>query len=56
MAQKMKIKPPFKKKKQKGNQNAMVQRNFEHQIITLKDYTKLIKEGTDIDLVFLLKN
>ena len=38
MAKKMGVKPPFKKKNSKGNQNAMTQQKFEHQIITLDDY------------------
>jgi FMN phosphatase YigB (HAD superfamily) len=45
MAKKMGVKPPFKKKKSKGNQNAMVQQKFEHQIISLDEFTKLINEG-----------
>lgn len=45
MAKKMKVKPPFKKKKEKGNQNAMVQRKFEHEIITFDNFKNLLKEN-----------
>jgi len=38
MAKKLGVKPPFKKKKEKGNQNAMVQRNYEHQILSFKEF------------------
>jgi FMN phosphatase YigB (HAD superfamily) len=45
MAKKMGVKPPFKKKKSKGNQNAMKQQKFEHQIITLDEFVKKINEN-----------
>jgi len=45
MAKKMGVKTPFKKKKSKGNQNSMVQRKFEHQIITLDEFTKKLNEN-----------
>ena len=38
MAKKLNIKLPFKKKKEKGNQNAITQQKFEHQIVTLEDF------------------
>ena len=38
MAKKMKVKPPFKKKKSSKNQNKMVQRKFEHEITPLDDF------------------
>jgi len=44
MAKKMKIKPPFQKKTQKENQNAMKQQKFEHKIITLDEFVKEINE------------
>lgn len=45
MAKKMGVKPPFKKKKAKGNQNSIVQKKFEHQIITLDEFTKELNEN-----------
>lgn len=44
MAKKMKVTPPFKKKRDSKNQNAMVQRKFEHEIITLDEFTKQLNE------------
>jgi len=44
MAKKMGVKPPFKKKKSKKNQNAMVQQKFEHSILTFDDFQNLLKE------------
>ena len=44
MAKKMKVKPPFKKKKEKGNQNAIAQQKFEHQIVPFDEFTKLLNE------------
>ena len=50
IAKKMGIKPPFKKKKEKENQNAMKQRKFEHQIITLDQYLNVnLNEQTSED-------
>ena len=40
MAKRMGVKPPFKKKKEKGNQNAISQQKFEHEIIPLDDFLK----------------
>lgn len=45
MAKKMGVKPPFKKKKCKRNQNAMVQQKFEHSILTFDDFQNLLKEN-----------
>jgi FMN phosphatase YigB (HAD superfamily) len=45
MAKKMGVKPPFKKKRSKTNQNAMKQQKFEHQIITLDEFTKKLNEN-----------
>jgi FMN phosphatase YigB (HAD superfamily) len=45
MAKKVGAATPFKKKKSKGNQNAMKQQKFEHQIITLDDFVKQINEN-----------
>ena len=45
MAKKMGVKTPFKKKKSKKNQNAMVQQKFEHSIITFDDFQNLINEN-----------
>jgi hypothetical protein len=42
MAKKMRIKPPLKKKKEKGNQNAIVSRKFEHEIISFDEFKKLL--------------
>ena len=50
MLKKAKIKSPFKKKKQKGNQSAMVQKKFEHQISTLEEFmneAKHFERGLD---------
>ena len=41
MVKKLKTKCPFKKKKSKKNQNAMVQRQFEHSIITFNEFQNL---------------
>jgi len=38
-------KSPFKKKREKGNQNAMVQRNYEHEILTFDDFKKNLNEN-----------
>jgi FMN phosphatase YigB (HAD superfamily) len=46
MAKKMKVKAPFKRVKSSKNQNAMKQ-SFEHEIITLDEYTKSINESWD---------
>jgi len=45
MAKKMGVKPPFTKKKSKGNQNAMKQQKFEHQIITLDEFVQKLNEN-----------
>lgn len=45
MAKKMGVKPPFKKKKSKKNQNAMVQQKFEHSILTFDDFQNLLNEN-----------
>jgi hypothetical protein len=45
MAKKLGVKPPFKKKKSKSNQNAMVQRNYEHQIITFDQFKNSLNEN-----------
>jgi len=45
MAKKMGVKPPFKKKKCKRNQNAMVQQKFEHSILTFDDFQNLLNEN-----------
>lgn len=42
MAKKAKVPMTFKKKKSKGNQNAMVQKKFEHEIITFDEFKKLM--------------
>jgi hypothetical protein len=34
----------FKKKKEKGNQNAITQENFEHHIIPLDEFENLIND------------
>jgi len=49
MAKHMKINPPFKKKKDKGNQNAIKQQKFEHQIITLDNFVKELNESRGIN-------
>jgi FMN phosphatase YigB (HAD superfamily) len=45
MAKKVGAATPFKKKKSKGNQNAMKQQKFEHQIITLDEFVQKINEN-----------
>lgn len=45
MAKKMGVKTPFKKKKNKKNQNSMVQKKYEHQIITLDEFTQKLYEA-----------
>jgi len=45
MAKQMKITLPFKKKKNSTNQNAIVQRKFEHEIITLDNFTQILNES-----------
>jgi len=54
MAKKMKVKPPFKKKKEKGNQNAMSQAKFEHEIIPLDEF--LNENYGDKETIFTHKN
>lgn len=44
MLKRAKVKNTFKKKKEKGNQNAVVQKKFEHEIITFDEFTKQINE------------
>lgn len=41
MAKRAKVPMTFKKKKSKNNQNAMVQKKFEHQIISFDEFKKL---------------
>jgi len=45
MAKKLGIKPPFKKKKGSKNQNAMVQKKFEHQILTFDEFRNQLNEN-----------
>jgi len=45
MLKKAGVASPFKKKKSKGNQNAMKQQKFEHKIITLDEFIKKINEN-----------
>ena len=45
MAKKLGIKPPFKKKKSSKNQNAMVQKKFEHQILTFDEFRNQLNEN-----------
>jgi hypothetical protein len=49
MAKKMGVKLPFKKKKSKKNQNAMIQRNYEHQIITFNKFKNSLNEEMSKD-------
>jgi len=43
MAKKAGVKLPFKKKKEAGNQNAVKQQKFEHEIISFDDFKKLME-------------
>lgn len=45
MLKKAKIPSSFKKKKDSKNQNAMTQRKYEHEIITLDEFTKQLNES-----------
>jgi hypothetical protein len=45
MLKRAKVKSVFKKKKDPNNQNAMVQKKFEHQIITFNEFAKQINEN-----------
>jgi bacterioferritin-associated ferredoxin len=45
MAKKLGIKSPFKKKKGSKNQNAMVQKKFEHQILTFDEFRNQLNEN-----------
>ena len=40
----MKVKTPFKKGKEKGNQNSVKQKNYEHKIITFDEFVSQLNE------------